>query len=404
MKLDDMFFYSLNALRQRSIRSWLTILGIVVGITAIVVLIGLVQGLRNYFTDQLATFGSNSIIILPVNLQSGANPSASSYLPSNGKLFMKDYDRIKGIPGIETITPIINGRATVQYKDTPITTSVLGVDPVAYLNSVTSMKIYKGRFLQSADQKSVVIGFTVSNDTFKDEVPLSATLNISGESYRVVGILNKSGSSFSNLDSSIIIPFDQAKVMFQDVLADREISMIRITVKDGESVKDVASRIEDTMLAAHRVTEDDKDFSVITSDFINQQLDSVLGILGLFLGGVASISLVVGGIGIANTMFMSVTERRREIGILKSLGAREIEIERLFLVESSMIGMAGGFLGLVIAYGLGFIITLVSGVDVAISPLVVLGAISFSAIVGIISGLFPARQAARMDPVEALTV
>ncbi len=404
MKLDDMFFYSLNALRQRSIRSWLTILGIVVGITAIVVLIGLVQGLRNYFTDQLATFGSNSIIILPVNLQSGANPSASSYLPSNGKLFMKDYDRIKGIPGIETITPIINGRATVQYKDTPITTSVLGVDPVAYLNSVTSMKIYKGRFLQSADQKSVVIGFTVSNDTFKDEVPLSATLNISGESYRVVGILNKSGSSFSNLDSSIIIPFDQAKVMFQDVLADREISMIRITVKDGESVKDVASRIEDTMLAAHRVTEDDKDFSVITSDFINQQLDSVLGILGLFLGGVASISLVVGGIGIANTMFMSVTERRREIGILKSLGAREIEIERLFLVESSMIGMAGGFLGLVIAYGLGFIITLVSGVDVAISPLVVLGAISFSAIVGIVSGLFPARQAARLDPVEALTV
>jgi len=404
MKLDDMFFYSLNALRQRSIRSWLTILGIVVGITAIVVLIGLVQGLRNYFTDQLATFGSNSIIILPVNLQSGANPSASSYLPSNGKLFMKDYDRIKGIPGIETITPIINSRATVQYKDTPITTSVLGVDPVAYLNSVTSMKISKGRFLQPADQKSVVIGFTVSNDTFPDQVPLSATLNISGDSYRVVGILNKSGSSFSNLDSSIMIPFDEARTMFQDVMADREISMIRITVKDGESVKDVATRIEDTMLAAHRVTEDTKDFSVITSDFINQQLDSVLGILGLFLGGVASISLVVGGIGIANTMFMSVTERRREIGILKSLGAREIEIERLFLVESSMIGMAGGFLGLVIAYGLGFIITLVSGVDVAISPLVVLGAISFSAIVGIISGLFPARQAARLDPVEALTV
>jgi len=404
MKLEDMFFYSLNALRQRSIRSWLTILGIVVGITAIVVLIGLVQGLRNYFTDQLSTFGSNTIIILPINLESGANPSASSYLPSNGKLFMKDYDRIKGIPGIDTITPIINERATIQYKSQSITSSVLGVDPAAYQSTVGSMRINKGRFLEPSDKNSVVIGFTVSNDTFKEEVPLSANLNISGDTYRVVGILNKSGSSFSTSDSAIIIPFDQAKNLFKDLLAEREISMIRLTVKDGADVKDVATRIEDTMLAAHRVTEQNKDFSVVTADFINKQLDSVLGILGLFLGGVAGISLVVGGIGIANTMFMSVTERRREIGILKSLGAREIEIERLFLVESSMIGMAGGLLGLLLAYGLGFLITLIAGVDVAISPLVVLGAISFSAVVGIISGFFPARQAARLDPVEALTV
>ena len=157
------------------------------------------------------------------------------------------------------------------------------------------------------------------------------------------------------------------------------------------------------MLAAHRVTEDNKDFSVITSDFINQQLDQVTGILSIFLGGVASIALLVGGVGIANTMFMSVAERKREIGILKSIGAREEEILRLFLVESSIIGFAGGFFGLVLAYILSYLITFLSGVTVIIDPSIVIGAILFSATVGVISGVFPAKQAAELDPVEALT-
>ncbi|VVC03720.1 MacB-like periplasmic core domain protein [Candidatus Bilamarchaeum dharawalense] len=397
----DLIFYSFNSLRQRKIRSWLTVLGIVVGITAIVVLIGLVQGLRAHFNEQISIFGARSIVVLPVNVQSGAM-AGSSWLPSNGKLYMKDYERIKKIPDIESITPVITGRTTIGFKDKEITTSVLGIEPM-FKETAGSMEINKGRFLQSNDQKSVVIGATIANDTFGEEVPLSSTLFISNRPYRVVGILNKSGSSFTNLDSGIFIQLDEAREIFADVLSDKEIQIIRLTVKEGSNITEIADQIEYEMLAAHRVTEDNKDFSVITSDFINQQLDQVTGILSIFLGGVASIALLVGGVGIANTMFMSVAERKREIGILKSIGAREEEILRLFLVESSIIGFAGGFFGLVLAYILSYLITFLSGVTVIIDPSIVIGAILFSATVGVISGVFPAKQAAELDPVEALT-
>jgi putative ABC transport system permease protein len=401
MKLSDMFFYSFNALRQRSLRSWLTVLGIVVGITSIILLIGLVQGLRDYFTAQISTFGSRTVVVMPVNIEGGAG--GSSFMPSSGKLFMKDYERLKRIPEVEEITAVISGRATIGFKDKEVTTSVMGIQADTFYQTVGSLVLAKGRFLQPADQGSVVIGATMANDTFGGEIPLSSTLRISGQDFRVVGILNKSGSSFSPSDSAVFIPFSMAQAMFEGILSDKEISLIRLKVQDGANMTEAAERITDEMLAAHRVNADSKDFSVITSDFINKQLDTVTGMLGLFLGGVAGVSLIVGGVGIANTMFMSVTERRREIGILKSLGAKETEIERLFLVESSLIGMGGGAIGILLAYLFAFTITLLSGVGVHIEPLVVMGAVGFSATVGIISGVFPARQAALLDPVEALS-
>ena len=404
MKLSDMFFYSFNALRQRSLRSWLTVLGIVVGITSIVLLIGLVQGLRDYFTEQIATFGANTIVVVPVNLQTSSDPSSSAWLPSNGKLFLKDYERLKRVADIEEITPVITGRASIIFKDKEASSSITGVQPDTYLPTVGSLVVAKGRFLIPADKMSVVLGASVGNDSFGQDVPLSSEISISGQLYRVVGILNKSGSSFSTSDSSVFIPFSEAQAMFNSTMSDKEISTIRIKVRDGANISQVADDIDQQMLAAHRETEDTRDFSVITADFINQQLDTVLGLLGLFLGGVAGVSLLVGGVGIANTMFMSVTERRREIGILKSLGGREGEIERLFLVESSLIGMGGGAIGIFLAYSIGFLISVISGIGVHIELYVVAGAVAFSATVGIISGFFPSKQAAELDPVEALSV
>jgi putative ABC transport system permease protein len=403
MEFFDILFYSYNSLRQRKLRSWLTVLGIVVGITSIVVLVGLVQGLRDYFDNQLSTFGANSIIVMPVNVESSANPVASSWLPSSGKLYMNDYERLKKIPDVETITPVITSRASVIYKDQTISSSIIGIDPEVYQQSVATLKIQKGRFLTSADRNSVVIGASMANETFDEDVLLSSSIIIGDSEYRVVGILNKTGTSFTNLDSSILMPIDEARVLFADVLADEEIHAIRITVIEGANITEVADRVETEMLAAHRVNEDSKDFGVITSDFINTQLDTVTGLLSLFLGGIAGISLLVGGVGIANTMFMSVAERKKEIGILKSIGATESEISNLFLVESSIIGLAGGFFGVSLAYLLAVTITLISGINVNIELLVVIGAVTFSGFVGIISGMYPARSAARLDPVEALS-
>lgn len=400
MILADMLKYAMNSLLHRSIRSYLTVLGIVVGITSIVLLVGLVQGLRESVNTQIASFGANNIIVVPINVDAGGG-SGSAYMPTNGKLFLKDYERLKRIPDIDYITPVIIGRTSMSYKDKDISASVLGVEPLVYSRTST-LTIENGRFLTDNDRHSAVIGSSISNSSFKEKIQVGSEIFLGSTSYRVVGILNKTGNSFSNVDSVIIIPFTESRDMFADVMAENEISSIRLTIKDGSDAISVASRVEDEMISAHRVTADKKDFGLITPDFINKQVDSVTGILGLFLGAIAGVSLIVGGVGIANTMFMSVAERKREIGTLKSLGSREIQIRDMFLVESSLIGIAGGLGGLIAAYSLAFIINIFSPVGVSISPIVVVGSIIFSAVVGIIAGTVPASDAAKLDPVEAL--
>jgi putative ABC transport system permease protein len=173
-------------------------------------------------------------------------------------------------------------------------------------------------------------------------------------------------------------------------------------VKEGDDMAAAADEVNTMMLASHRVTEDNKDFMVITADFINTQLDQITGTLTLFMGALAGISLIVGGVGISNTMFMAAMERRKEIGTLKAIGATEKDIERLFLVESSMIGAAGGFAGLVIAFLLILLVNLSGIVSAVFIPWVAFGALIFSAFVGIVAGVFPAKQAAKLDPIETL--
>ncbi|MBI5222862.1 ABC transporter permease [Candidatus Micrarchaeota archaeon] len=401
MNILEMFGYSINSLTHRSLRSWLTILGIVVGITAIVLLVGLVQGLKDNFTSQLSGFGSNAVIVIPTNIeQSGGGPS--SFMPSSGKLFKKDVERLKKIPELEFVTPVIMGRTSVEFKSKAITASVLGVDPDIYRSTVGTLELERGRFLSSADVHSAVIGHSLATDSFDDPIEISSNLNIDGTIYRVVGILKQTGNSFSNIDTSILVPFKEAENQFSSDLVENEVSSIRGSFVTGASPSDVTSRIESELISSHRVTKDKKDFSVISADFINRQLDTVTGLLTLFLGGIAGIALLVGGIGIANTMFMSVTERQREIGILKSLGAKQGEILKLFLVESSLIGIAGGVLGILLAFAIGAIISYFAKINVAISIDVALFASLFSGLVGVISGLVPAKNAAKLDPIEAL--
>jgi putative ABC transport system permease protein len=401
MKLHEMVVYALRSLQNRSLRSWLTILGIIIGITSMVMLVGMVQGLKDDVENQLKLFGPNTIIIIPTDVNKVATSGGLSMAPSSGKLYETDYERVKRVASIDTISKVIMGRMNAQYKDSSISTSVYGVEADNYQSSSQTIQVDTGRFLTSAERGSIVLGADVAQTGFKKAVELGSVVTIAGKPFRVAGILKKSGSSVGGTDSTIFMPIDDARALLGDSLAPNELSAIRIVVKEGADADEAAAEIEDIMLSSHRVNEDNKDFSLVTAAYINSQVNQTTSLLSLFLGAIAGISLAVGGIGIANTMFMSILERRREIGLLKAVGMTENGILGLFVLESSLIGIGGGIIGIIIGAILLYIASLLS-FPAALPAYVVMIALVFSAAVGILSGFIPARQAAKLNPVEAL--
>lgn len=401
MNPSDMVAYAIRSMRSRSLRSWLTILGIIVGISAMVVLVGMVQGLKNSVEQQLQSFGPRTIIVYPADISKAATYGSTSMMPTAGKLYDQDYERLRKIGAIDTITKVIIGRVDAGYRNDSLSVSIYGVQPDAYSQTNTAVEIGTGRLLAETDRKVLVMGADLADGGFKQEVQVGSVILLAGERFTVIGILKKSGSSISQVDNALLVPIDDAKDLLDDELAPNEISAIRIIVKEGEDVEAVGQEINDAMLASHRKTEDNKDFSVITPGYINSQVDQTTSLLSLFLGAITGISLVVGGIGIANTMFMTVLERRQEIGVLKAVGMPENDILGLFLTESALIGIGGGALGLL----LGAVILGVAnlfGFPAALPLVLAVGAVAFSALVGAAAGYVPARQAAELDAVEAL--
>ncbi|MFH0950184.1 MAG: ABC transporter permease [Candidatus Micrarchaeota archaeon] len=398
MDLAEMTLYCLDYLQHHKTRSILTVLGIVVGIASVILLVGLVQGLKEDVLEQLEDFGPRTMVITPARSGGAATPGAS-FMPTRGKLFDKDFERVSQMPEVRSITKIIMGQTTVSFKDESIGSSIYGIEADVFDDSVP-VEIESGRFIESSDRGVAGIGADIA-ESFDEDVRTQSNLYLSGERFKVIGVLKPTGNSFAPIDTVIFISIDDARDLFNDSLLDGEISAIYLTMKEGTDIIAAEEEVNDIMLSSHRVTEDDKDFSIISPRFINDRMTGVLDLLTLFLGAIASISLIVGGIGISNTMFMSVLERRREIGTMKALGATTEQIRNLFVVESAMIGLAGGLIGLATAVGLGFLITLFD-ITFVYDPFVIAGSIAFSISLGLISGTLPAIDAAKIDPIEAL--
>jgi putative ABC transport system permease protein len=399
MNLKDILSFTLRSLLHQKLRSFLTVLGIIVGISSVILLVGLVQGLKEDVLSQLEDFGPRTFIITPRSTTGGGFGGPSSFTPTTGKLFEKDYERIKRIPDIESITKVITGTTTVQFKDQSISGTVYGIEAGLFDDTVP-VEIESGRFLTDSDRGVAGIGYDIATG-FDEDVKTQSNLFLAGRKFKVIGTLKPTGNSFAPIDNVIFIAFDDAKNLFNKSLMENEISAIRLTMKEGTNVTAAEEEITDIMLASHRVTPDEKDFGVISPEFINKTFTGVLDTITLFLGAIASISLIVGGIGISNTMFMSVLERRREIGTMKAVGATTRQIRNIFIVESSIIGMLGGILGLALAVLVGFVITLFD-ITFIFDPLVMAGAVAFSIVIGLISGTFPAIEAAKVDPIVAL--
>lgn len=401
MKFWDIAHYSFEHLKHRGLRTWLTLLGIVVGIAAVIVLVGLAQGLRVSVASELELFGADLILVIPINIEGGAFAGPTSFRPTSGKLFDKDVNVISKVDGVEVVTKALRTNADMKYRRDSITSSVMGLETDTYQETMVLDELDEGRFLEPGDRKVVLVGSTIAYDTFEEDVQLNSFLEIAGEKYRVVGILSETGSSYSNVDSMIVISFEDAKRIAGDTIAEREVSAIRVKISEGYEPIEVEDDIEWALMKHRGVTEDDKDFGMISARFIQEQVDSILGALTLFLLIVSGIALLVGAIGISNTMFMSVLERTREIGVLKSIGATSGQIQQLFLMESAMIGLSGGVLGLVIG---ALLIQLIAFFDFTAVLSVEMAIIAFivSVGVGIAAGTFPARSASRVPAIEAL--
>ncbi|TAL48517.1 ABC transporter permease [archaeon] len=413
MKTHDLFKLSINSLFHRRLRSWLTIIGIIIGVAAVVALVSIGEGIQESVQSQLSILGGDIIFVSPSSSRatttggfdgSGLAGGFTSGGTRSGNLTQNDLKLIQSVPGIQSVDGVINERADIKYINEVSTINIQGVNAGVWKYFVTS-PLAAGRYLIQGDSLSVVLGHNPANTLFTKPVNVNSMIQINGQNFRVVGILEQSGSS--SLDNVVVMPIESARRVFTDI-ADNQFSALLVKTTSTENVPQVAEDIENRLFVSHHVTKDSKDFTVISTQSISQTVGQVTGAITFFLGSIAAISLLVGGIGIANTMFMSVIERTRQIGIMKALGATSNDVMRLFIVESALIGLVGGVIGVAFGVVASQAISFLgsqggSAFTTAVSLQIVLIAVGFSVVIGVLSGVLPARQAANLDPVQALS-
>jgi len=376
---------ALRNIRGNKMRAFLTMLGIIIGVSSVIVLVSIGQGSSKSVADQINSLGTNLITVSITN--------------TDTPFTQDDLTEIEKINGIKSVSPIISGRVTLKNGTNTVQVSLIGSN--AAFEGVRNMSINSGRFIADIDndyrQKVAVLGSSTAEELFPNQSPVDQYVLINGDRYKVVGVLNaKGGSQGQNIDETVIIPFNTAQRLLQTT---------HITQFFAQSTsQDTLERaMFDIKIYLSQIFHGDTNsFSVFDQQDIMDTMSSVSKTLTLMLGGIASISLLVGGIGIMNIMLVSVTERTKEIGIRKAIGAKRKHILSQFLIESVVLSAIGGLVGI----GMGALATkiyaVVTGGTVAYSLSVMLFAFIFSVIVGVVFGVFPANKASKLHPIEAL--
>ena len=386
MKNSELAELALNSLRYRSLRSWLAILGIVIGVASIISLISISVGINDSIQKNLGGLGANVISISPGGMRAdrfvmGGGGQFGAPTTTEGKITFREADQLRSIEGVSKLDARVQGNARVNYRTKNTSMSIIGTEPAAFPQSVANT-ILQGRSLGIGDLSSAVLGYSVATSTFNESM-LNRQININGVLFRVVGVLNQSGSSFSSTDRSIFISQKAAEKLFSQ---NQYVSSIVVVAADGSNPDTVAASITQKLLSLHRVSVEKQDFSVTTASSLQSTISSVTNTLAIFLGGIASISLIVGGIGVANAMFTSVLEQTKYIGLLKSLGTRRGTVMKLFLFEACMVGLVGGLIGIALSFAVSAILSNF-GLPTRITPDLMLLGLGFSIIIGAISGL-----------------
>ena len=382
---------ALSRLRTSRLRAALTMLGVVIGVASVVALVGVGQGTTANITTRLASLGTNLLTISPTG-SSTAKP-----------LTLDDAAAVAKVDGVAAVAPEVQTSATVTVGTRSVTTSLIGTS--ADYATVRAYDVWQGSFLTvptvDAGLRVVVLGATAASDLGLDATSLGSTISIDGLPFRVIGILQpKGGSGFQNPDDQVLVPLAAVHKYF---VGGDTVRTIGVSVTANDRMTDVTNAITALLRDRHELAATDTaDFSVFNQTQLLDAASSISGTLTLLLGGIASISLVVGGIGIMNIMLVSVRERTREIGIRKAVGARGRDILAQFLIEALTLSLLGGLIGIAVGLGVSALIGQLAGWGFQFNPSTVAAAVLFSLAVGVVFGVWPARQAARLDPINAL--
>ncbi len=394
MNINETLRSSITAILANKLRSFLTILGIVIGVMSVILLVSVVSGLQIYITDQIQGLGSNLMFVIPGKVGGGRGPGGTQA----NKLLLTDSSNLKNkLQGSAEVSAVIQKVGTLKNGNKNDKDVTIGGVESNYTKLISAIKFDKGRFFNASEAEGgrhvAVIGKTVVTKLFPSSDPIGKQIDIVGIKYLVIGVIAPRGSTFGvDQDNAVFIPLNAAQKQFGITNP----NTIYISANDAENVKLVQTKAD--QILKKRLTEDD--FSIMTQEQTLSTVSQITGVLTVALGGIAAISLLVGGIGVMNIMLVSVTERTREIGLRKALGAKPDDIRNQFLIEAVILSSIGGIVG--IATGM-FFSSIINNFITTSTPLWSIGlSFGFSMIVGIIFGVAPAVRASRLDPIQAL--
>ncbi len=405
MKFWQSFIEALESLSTNKMRSGLTILGIVIGVAAVIAMISIGRGAENTITGSIQGIGTNLLFVFRGGSEDVRNPKP---------ITLGDADAISdpfSAPSVAAVAPVLQGSGTLTYGGETKVTQISGVTPD--YGPVRNVNVAEGDFIREEHilgQASVVLlGPDVAESLFgRTQGLVGETVRIEGQPFRVIGVLeSKGGSGFSNEDDQIIVPLSTAQSRLLRRASRDRVDMLLVQAAGAQTVPQAAEEIAQILRTRHRTAVGADDFTILTQQDFLDTARTITGVLTIFLGGIAAISLLVGGIGIMNIMLVSVTERTREIGLRKALGARRMDILIQFLTELSVLSMIGGLIGIALGWAISFAVGQIAAANNAeINPAIgldtVLMATLFSTAVGLFFGLYPANRAASLEPVEAL--
>ena len=395
------FLMAWSSLIANKMRSLLTMLGIIIGVAAVIALVSIGYGVRQQITESISSLGSNLLMVYP-----GAprTPGVRPVAGANKTIKLSDYEAISKMDSVQAASPVAANSYLTVYMSKNWTTTVNGAN--ADFQYVNNWTMKSGRFITDSQierrERVAVIGATVAKNLFGNEDPIGKDIRIHKNSFKIVGVLDEKGSGTmgNDQDDVIVVPYT---TMMERVMGVDYLRMIYIQAKEGQDLERVQADIENILRVRHGIKNPDlDDFNVNNMASIMKAVEENTATMTLFLGAVAAISLLVGGIGIMNIMLVSVTERTREIGVRKALGATYRTIITQFLIEAVVISLVGGAIGIVVGIGASQLIATVAKLKTVVTTGPILLSFGFSMSIGLVFGLYPARKAAKLNPIDAL--